>query len=64
LQRTQKKLQEASNVIEQANVRTRAITRKLRDVHELPKDQSINLLEEVIENKIIDDDVDVPLDEK
>jgi len=36
LEKTQKKLQEASNVIDQAGVRTRAIERKLRDVQELP----------------------------
>jgi len=53
LQKTQKKLQEASNVIEQANVRTRAITKKLRDVDELPKDSTINLLEDVIETNTI-----------
>lgn len=36
LEKTQKKLQEASNVIDTANIRTRAIERKLRDVEELP----------------------------
>ncbi len=63
LQKTQKKLQEASNVIEQANVRTRAITRKLRDVHELPKDSTINLLEDVIEPSVIADDTELPLED-
>jgi DNA recombination protein RmuC len=38
--RVQKKLEEASNVIESAAVRTRAIERKLRDVQELPPDQA------------------------
>ncbi|HRW75735.1 MAG TPA: DNA recombination protein RmuC, partial [Saprospiraceae bacterium] len=33
---TRKKLQEATNVIDKADVRTRAIERKLRDVEELP----------------------------
>ena len=44
LEKTQKKLQEASNVIEQAGVRSRAIERKLRTVQELPKDQAIALI--------------------
>lgn len=46
LEKTQKKLQEASNVIEQAGVRSRAIERKLRTVQELPKDQAIALIGE------------------
>lgn len=45
LDKTQKKLQEASNVIEQAGVRSRAIERKLRDVQELPKDEVIQFIE-------------------
>ena len=36
LEKTQRKLNEASNVIKQAGVRTRAIERKLRDVEALP----------------------------
>jgi DNA recombination protein RmuC len=44
LDKTQKKLAEASNVIEQAGVRSRAIERKLRDVQELPKEQAVQLL--------------------
>ncbi len=56
LQKTQKKLQEASNVMEQASVRTRAIERKLRDVHELPLGTVTNLLEEVVENNLLIDD--------
>jgi DNA recombination protein RmuC len=46
LEKTQKKLQEASNVIEQAGVRSRAIERKLRDVQELPKEEAIALIGE------------------
>lgn len=38
LEKTQKKLQEASNVIEQAGVRSRAIERKLKDVQDLPQE--------------------------
>jgi len=56
LQKTQKKLQEASNVMEQASVRTRAIERKLRDVHELPSGTVTNLIEEVVENNLLIDD--------
>jgi len=50
LEKTQKKLQEASNVIEQAGVRSRAIERKLKTVQELPKDKSTELLANIIEN--------------
>ncbi|GAA4302845.1 DNA recombination protein RmuC [Compostibacter hankyongensis] len=44
LEKTQKKLQEASNVIEQAGVRSRAIERKLKTVQELPEAESRALL--------------------
>jgi DNA recombination protein RmuC len=40
LARTKKKLKEAANTIGQAEVRTRAIERKLRDVQEIPSDTS------------------------
>jgi DNA recombination protein RmuC len=40
LDKTQKKLQEASNTIESAAVRSRAIERKLRDVQALPAGDS------------------------
>ena len=46
LEKTQKKLKEASNVVEQAEVRSRVIERKLKSVQQLPKDQSIQLLGE------------------
>lgn len=49
LEKTQKKLQEASNVIEQAGTRSRAIEKKLRNVQELPPDQSAGLLGGVID---------------
>ncbi len=52
LEKTQKKLQEASNVIEQAGVRSRVIERKLRTVQELPKDQTMELLTDGIEPAI------------
>ena len=52
LAKTKKKLQEASNTIDQAEVRTRVITRKLNKVEELPKADSAKLMEPVT----IDDD--------
>ncbi|TCT16796.1 DNA recombination protein RmuC [Natranaerovirga pectinivora] len=48
LEKTQKKLNEASSVIEKAGVRTRAIERKLRDVEELPQEQAMDYLEDNI----------------
>lgn len=44
LDRTQKKLQEASNTIESAAVKSRTIERKLRNVHQLPSQESLPLL--------------------
>lgn len=49
LGKTKKKLQEATNVIDQAEIRSRAIERKLRTVQELPQDQTTLLLGESIE---------------
>ncbi|MDR1348639.1 MAG: DNA recombination protein RmuC [Prevotellaceae bacterium] len=49
LGKTQKKLQEAANVIEQAGTRSRAIERKLKAVQELPQEQTIALLGESVE---------------
>ena len=46
LEKTRKKLTEASNVIDQAGVRTRAIERKLRHVETLPGEQVQQLLGE------------------
>ncbi len=54
LAKTKKKLQEASNTIDQAEVRTRVITRKLSKVQELPDSDSAKLMEPVT---IDDDDV-------
>ncbi len=45
LEKTKKKLQEASNTIDDAAVRTRAIERKLRGVEQLPENDSRKLLE-------------------
>ena len=44
LDRTHKKLQEASNTIESAATRSRAIERKLKDVQQLPAKDAANLL--------------------
>jgi DNA recombination protein RmuC len=45
LAKTKKKLQEASNTIDQAETRTRVITRKLSKVQELPPAESVSLIE-------------------
>lgn len=63
LDKTQKKLQEASNVIDKAGARSRAIERKLKDVQELPKTavpELIENLQNVIEEEIesADDDTE------
>lgn len=44
LDKTQKKLHEASNTIEDASRRSRAIARKLKDVQQLPQSQAAGLL--------------------
>jgi len=44
LDKTRKKLQEASNVIDRAGVRSRAIERRLREVEELPGEETLRLL--------------------
>jgi DNA recombination protein RmuC len=51
LEKTRKKLQEATNVIEQAGVRSRAIERKLRTVQQLPQDQTLGLPDEAVETE-------------
>lgn len=58
LKRTHKKLQEASNVIEQAGVRSRAIERKLKDVQQLPQEEASGILENVVDI-IVDESSDV-----
>jgi DNA recombination protein RmuC len=50
LAKTKKKLQEASNTIDQAEVRTRVIARKLNKVEELPGTDSAGLIESAIDN--------------
>ncbi|MCR4421211.1 MAG: DNA recombination protein RmuC [Exilispira sp.] len=46
LEKTKKKLQEATNEIDQAGVRSRAIEKKLEKVQELPKEKATILLED------------------
>jgi DNA recombination protein RmuC len=46
LAKTKKKLQEASNTIDKAEVRTRAIERQLRDVQEVPQGEVVNVISE------------------
>jgi len=60
LEKTRKKLNEASNVIDQASVRTRAIERKLRGVETLPGEEAQQLLADApaIEDNT-DEDVEV-----
>lgn len=60
LDKTKKKLQEASNVIDKAGVRSRAIERKLKTVVELPQEKTVALLGESIqfEEDPIDDELD------
>ncbi|TAM10321.1 MAG: DNA recombination protein RmuC [Nevskiaceae bacterium] len=45
LEKVKKKLQEASNTLEQSEVRKRAVDRKLREVQALPDTESADLLE-------------------
>ncbi len=45
LEKTQEKLRQASDTIDSAKVRTRAIERKLKDVQELPAGEQNNLIE-------------------
>jgi DNA recombination protein RmuC len=49
LDKTKKKLEQASSDIERAGTRSRAIERKLRDVQELPQSDSIKLLGDSME---------------
>jgi DNA recombination protein RmuC len=45
LDKAQKKLQEATNTVEDATRRSRAVNRKLREVEELPAADAVRLLE-------------------
>src|SRR6185295_232662 len=63
LDKTKKKLQEVTNVIEDAGTRSRVIERKLRTVQELPSEESVMLLgksvdldDEIVEPSKLDDE--------
>ncbi|MDR0437232.1 MAG: DNA recombination protein RmuC [Bacteroidales bacterium] len=56
LEKTKKKLQEATNVIDDASVRSRAIERSLRTVQELPSEQTTALLDKVIDIEMEEED--------
>ncbi|MBK7809942.1 MAG: DNA recombination protein RmuC [Saprospiraceae bacterium] len=54
LEKTKKKLDEASNVIDSAGIRTRAIERKLRNVQELPSNETKIILDRHSEEESIE----------
>ncbi len=56
LDKTKKKLREASNVVEDAGTRSRAIERKLRDVQDLPAAKAKKKLGEVVNDDKENDD--------
>lgn len=58
LDKVQKKIQEASNTIESAQTRTRAIGRKLKNVQELPANQAESVLMLEKESQIFDSELD------
>jgi DNA recombination protein RmuC len=58
LEKTHKKLQEASNVIDQASTRSRAIERKLKNVQELPKADSMKLIDDGNEKDLLFEDIE------
>ncbi|MEI7638399.1 MAG: DNA recombination protein RmuC [Syntrophus sp. (in: bacteria)] len=49
LEKTHKKLQEASNIIEKATTRSRSIERRLKNVQEMPAPEAVALIENVEE---------------
>jgi len=51
LDKTHKKLQEASNTIETAARKSRTIERKLKNVQEMPTEKTVKILPEIEENK-------------
>jgi DNA recombination protein RmuC len=57
LQRAQKKLQEASNTIEEARGKTTTIERRLREVEGVPENESGRLLRGAQSGRLFDDDV-------
>jgi len=63
LDKTKKKLQEATNVIDSASQRSRVIERKLRTVQELPSEESIALLGKSVDMEL-DEAESVTVDEE
>ncbi len=57
LDKVKKKLTEASNTIDKAQVRTRAVGRKLKDVQQLPSSEAASVL--MIETKLDDPDDEI-----
>lgn len=51
LAKTKKKLEEATNVIDSAGVRSRVIERKLKNVQELPQEKSFLMLDGTMDNE-------------
>ncbi|MCK4558950.1 MAG: DNA recombination protein RmuC [Calditrichia bacterium] len=51
LEKTRKKLSEATDVVDKAGVRSRAIERKLKDVQELPPSKAVKMLKDHSEEK-------------
>ena len=58
LEKTHKKLQEASNVIDQASTRSRAIERRLKNVQELPKADSLKLIDDANNKDLLFEDIE------
>lgn len=59
LDKTKKKLQEASNVIDNAGVRTRAIEKKLKKVQQLPVEQSTKMIDDIEESFGVEEASDI-----
>ncbi|MEG1141080.1 MAG: hypothetical protein RSE41_01265 [Clostridia bacterium] len=52
LDKTNKKIQELSNIVETASVRTRSITSKLKNVEALPSSEDVILIKESVDEDI------------
>jgi len=57
LDKTQKKLLEATDSIEKAGQKTRKIQRQLRNVEDLPKSEVLNLLDDVTESSEMQEEI-------
>jgi DNA recombination protein RmuC len=62
LEKTKKKLQEATNVIDDAGMRSRVIEKKLKNVQELPPEETFALLGSTLDQE--DDDIDQKANEE